>query len=127
MRAQLHPHLDRLTEIIIGSTFAVSNALGHVFLELVYKNSLLEELSAQGLSVQKEKPFPVNYRGRQVGLYTADIVVEEKIIVELKAIDGLIAAHRAQLLNYLKASGLPVGLLLNFGTPKLQMRRVILK
>jgi GxxExxY protein len=127
MRATLHPRLDQLTEIIIGAAFAVSNALGHGFLELVYRNALVEELVAQGLTVEKEKPFSVSYRGRQVGLYTADVVVEETVIVELKAIDGLAAAHRAQLLNYLKASGLPVGLLLNFGTPKLQMRRVILK
>ena len=127
MRADLHPRLDELTERIIGAAFAVSNALGHGFLEVVYRNALVEELAAQGITVQKEKPFSISYRGKQVGFYTADIVVEESVIIELKAVDALAAPHRAQLLNYLKASGLPVGLLFNFGTSKLQMRRVILK
>jgi GxxExxY protein len=126
MRANLHPRLDELTEIIIGAAFAVSNELGHGFLEAVYKNALAEELTAQGLSLTKEKSYPVSYRGKEVGSYIADMVVENTVIVELKAVDSLAPSHRAQLLNYLKASTLPVGLLLNFGTPKLQMKRVIL-
>lgn len=126
MRADLDPQLEVLTERIIGAAFTVSNALGHGFLELVYKNALAEELTVAGLTVAKEKTFPVLYRGKQMGLYTADLVIEDAVIIELKATDILVQAHRAQLLNYLKASGLPVGLLLNFGKPKLEIRRVIL-
>ncbi len=125
MRADIDPRLDSLTERIIGAAFAVSNALGHGFLEIVYRNALFEELVASNLAVAKEKFFPVHYRGKQMGLYTADLVVEDAVIIELKAVETLIQAHTAQLLNYLKASGLPVGLLLNFGKPKLDIRRVI--
>ncbi|MGE5475117.1 MAG: GxxExxY protein [Bacteroidales bacterium] len=126
MRADLPQRLDLLTEAIIGAAFAVSNALGHGFLEIVYQNALVEELACQGFAVAKERPYPVFYRGKTVGNYVADIVVEDSVIVELKAIEQLAPTHRAQLLNYLKASNLPVGLLLNFGTAKLQMKRVIL-
>ena len=103
----------------------MSSALGHGFLELVYKNALAEELTVSGLAVAKEKSFPVLYRGKQMGLYAADLVVEETVIIELKAVEILVQAHRAQVLNYLRASGLPVGLLLNFGQPKLDVKRVI--
>jgi GxxExxY protein len=126
MRADLPQRLDHLTEAIIGAAFAVSNALGHGFLEIVYKNALVEELACQGFTVTKEKQYPVLYRGKTVGNYVADIVVEDSVIVELKAIEQLAPTHRAQLLNYLKAGNLPVGLLLNFGTAKLQIKRVIL-
>lgn len=126
MRAELPQRLDQLTEAIIGAAFAVSNALGHGFLESVYKNALVEELTSQGFMVVKEKAYSVLYRDKIVGNYVADIVVEDTVIVELKAIDQLTPTHRAQLLNYLKASSLPVGLLLNFGAAKLQMKRVIL-
>ena len=111
MRADLDPQLDALTERIIGAAFTVSNALGYGFLELVYKNALAEELTVSGLSVAKEKSFPVLYRGKQMGLYTADLVIEDAVIIELKAVEVLVQAHRAQLLN--------------FGQPKLEIRRVI--
>ncbi len=126
MRADLDPQLDTLTDAIIGAAFAVSNALGHGFLEGVYKNALLEELGLRGLQAAKESPFPVFYKGRQVGLYVADIVVNGQVIVELKAIEALGQAHAAQVLNYLKASRIPVGLLLNFGRPRLELKRIIL-
>ncbi|CAA7624303.1 GxxExxY protein [Magnetospirillum sp. UT-4] len=126
MKIDLDASLDRLTEKIIGSAFAVANTLGHGFLEVVYKHALIEELSASGLEARKEVPFPVLYRGTQVGLYVADVVVEGTVIVELKAIEKLTQSNRAQLLNYLKASGLPVGLLLNFGTPHIEVKRVVL-
>lgn len=118
--------LDTLTEAVIGAAFAVSNTLGHGFLENIYKNALTEELEVLGLLVAKEKPYAVLYRGKKVGLYVADMVVEDRVIVELKAVDDLTQAHRAQLLNYLKASNIPVGLLFNFGRPKIQIKRVIL-
>ncbi|MGE5516080.1 MAG: GxxExxY protein [Bacteroidota bacterium] len=120
------PKLDDLTATIIGAAFAVSNTLGHGFLEIIYKNALAEELQAQGLAVAKERPYPVFYRDKQMGHYVADIVVEDRVIVELKAVDDLVPAHRAQLLNYLKASNVPIGLLFNFGKPKIQIKRIIL-
>lgn len=126
MLSEAEPGLNALTERIIGAAFSVANALGHGFLEVVYRNALFEELSLTGIAVRKEQAFPVQYRERQVGLYVADLVVEDRVIVELKAIDGLAQAHAAQVLNYLKASNLPVGLLLNFGRPKLEIRRVML-
>ncbi|TNC94235.1 MAG: hypothetical protein FD119_3277, partial [Stygiobacter sp.] len=125
MMAPIPSHLDALTETIIGAAFTVANDLGHGFLEAVYRNALIEELTFQGLSVAKEKSYPVFYRQKQVGHYCADIVVENTVIIELKAVETLSPAHRAQLLNYLKASTLPIGLLLNFGTSKIQMKRVL--
>ncbi|MEO5374335.1 MAG: GxxExxY protein [Alphaproteobacteria bacterium] len=125
MKVIIDPHLDDLTGRIIGAAFTVSNTLGHGFLESVYKNALVEELLNGGMRVAKEKAFRITYREKDVGLYVADLVVEDAVIIELKAIDALSSAHRAQLLNYLSASGLPVGLLMNFGRPRLEVRRVI--
>jgi len=116
MRASLDGELDGLTERIIGAGFAVSNSLGHGFLEAVYRNALVEELRLSGVAVQAEKAFSVHYRDKRVGVYMADIVVADRVILELKAVAGLADAHTAQLLNYLRASQLPVGLLMNFGT-----------
>ncbi len=126
MRADIDPELDGLTEKIIGAAFKVSRALGHGFLEMVYKNALRLELLSAGLHVVQEKPFPVRYRGEQVGMYVADIVVNDRVIVELKVADTLSAAHSAQVLNYLKASRAPVGLLFNFGKSRVEVKRVIL-
>jgi GxxExxY protein len=125
MKAELDPTHEGLTEKIIGGAFAVCRGLGHGFLEAVYRNSLCLELTAAGLSVIKEKCFPVIYRGEQVGRYVADIVVNDSIVIELKVVEALSAAHAAQVLNYLKASGLPVGLLLNFGKPRVEVRRIL--
>ena len=125
MRAELPAELDALTEKILGAAFTVANALGHGFLEAIYKNAFTEELIALNCRVAAEKPFPVRYRGKLMGNYFADLVIEDRVIVEVKAIDALARVHHAQLLNYLKASGLPVGLLLNFGTPSLQMKRIL--
>ncbi len=126
MRPEPPTELNALTRAIIGGAFAVSNALGHGFLETVYKNALLEEMVSLGLTAETEKRFSIYYREKQVGCYIADIVVENKVIVELKAVDTLLRAHGAQLLNYLRASGLPVGLLMNFGQPKLEFKRILL-
>ena len=125
MRADIDPRLDRLTEAVIGSAFTVSNVLGHGFLEAVYRNALVEELTSRGIAVRKEKPFPVFYNGKPVGLYVADVVVCDAVVVELKAVSTLVPAHSAQVLNYLKAARLGVGLLLNFGVPKVAVRRII--
>ncbi len=124
-RASLEPALDGLTERVVGAALAVSNGLGHGFLEAVYRNAVFEELRLSGLAVQAEKAFSVHYRGKRVGVYVADLVVADRVIVELKAVAALSDAHTAQLLNYLRVSQLPVGLLMNFGTPRLQWRRVI--
>ena len=126
MRVQLEPALEELTGRVIGAAFEVSRTLGHGFLEAVYQNALVEELVVNGLSVIKEKAFPVHYRGKQIGVYLADIVIENVVIAELKVAQMLVPAHAAQVLLYLRASRLPVGLLLNFGKPRLEFRRVIL-
>ena len=97
-----------------------------VFLNLFIKNALMVELEARDLSVRKEQSFPVHYREKQVGFYLADLVVENQVIIELKAADSLSQNHTAQVLNYLKASQLPIGILLNFGRPRLEMRRILL-
>lgn len=126
MRAELEPSIDALTERIIAAAFAVSNELGHGFLESVYKNAFVEELLANDLHGVMERPFPIHYRGKLVGRFIADLVVEDTVIVEFKAIDALTKAHQAQVLNYLKASRLPIGLLFNFGQPRVEIRRVFL-
>lgn len=126
MREDSDPTLDAMTEAIIGGAFAVGHTLGHGFLEAVYKNALAIELGAKGLSVAKERAFPVYYREQRVGTYIADIVVNDMVVVELKVAEALSGGHAAQLLNYLKASGLPVGLLFNFGKPRVEVKRVIL-
>lgn len=124
-RAGFGPHLDQTTETVIGSAFAVSNELGHGFLEAVYRNAMTVELTRQGVAVEKEKPFLIDYKGVQVGYYVADLVVADCVIVELKAVQSLIPAHSAQLLNYLKAARLGIGLLFNFGAPRVEMKRII--
>lgn len=126
MKARIDPRLEALTERIIGAAFEVSSTLGHGFLEAVYRKALLKQLSLSGLAASQEVPFRILYCGEDVGLYMADLVVEGAVVVELKAVEALTAAHRGQVLNYVKASRLPVGLLLNFGTPRLEVKRVLL-
>ena len=126
MRIELDPEIEALTAKIIGAGFAVSNALGHGFLEVVYRNALAEELCLSGLTIEREKSFVVRYKDKAVGTYIADLVVAGLVVVELKAASSLGDAHVAQVLNYLRASQLPVGRLMNFGTPRLQWKRVIL-
>ncbi|MFQ5778472.1 MAG: GxxExxY protein [Terriglobia bacterium] len=114
-----------LTEKILGSAFKVQNVLGCGFLEKVYENALVVELSRQGVPLEQQKLLQVRYVGVVVGDYTADLVVDKRVIVECKAVSQLDVVHEAQLLNYLKATGIRVGLLLNFGRPKLQYRRFV--
>ena len=117
--------LDALTEKIIGCAYAVSNGLGAGFLEKVYENALCAELRAAGLDVRQQHPLPVHWRGEVVGDYYADVFVEASIVVELKSTKAIGDAHVAQCLNYLRASGLPLCLLLNFGKGGVEVRRVI--
>ena len=112
-----------LTHTIIGCAFEVSNDLGHGFLESVYENAMIIALEEAGISVESQKPIDVSFRGRIVGNFFADLFVENKVIVELKAVTALTPAHQAQVINYLNATGYQVGLLLNFGKPKLEHRR----
>jgi GxxExxY protein len=117
--------LNEPTETIIGCAFRVANTLGVGFLEKVYENALAHELRKAGLAVEQQKPIDVWYDGIVVGVYVADLFVEALIPVELKAARAIEDVHLAQALNQLKASKLALGLLLNFGTPKLGKKRVV--
>jgi GxxExxY protein len=114
-----------LTEKILAAAFKVLNTLGAGFLEKVYENALSIELRKGGHAVEHQKVFQVMYEGTVAGEYQADLVIAGKVIVECKAVSNLDPVHEAQLMNYLKASGLRVGLLINFGRPKLQYRRFV--
>jgi len=113
-----------LSEKIIAAAFAVHKELGHGFVEKVYKNALEIELRENGVKCNSEVPLNVSYRGQVVGNYFADLVVEDKIIVEIKAVSDLVPVHEVQLVNYLKATGLHIGLLVNFGQSVKVKRRV---
>ena len=115
-----------LTQEIIGAAFEVHNILGPGFLEKVYRNALTEELKSRGYRAGVEVQVPVYYKDNIVGEYYADVLVEGRIILELKALNNLDSQHEAQLLNYLKATNHKIGLLLNFGTTRVQVKRRIL-
>jgi GxxExxY protein len=117
-----YKHSD-LSEAIIGVFYAVYNELEYGFLESVYRNSLQLALLAKGMRVETEIPVPVFFRGRNVGDFRADAVVNSCVLLELKTAEAISIAHEAQLLNYLRATKLEVGLILNFG-PKAQVRRL---
>lgn len=117
--------LNSISEKIIGSAFKVSNTLGAGFLEKVYQNSLIIELLEIGLDAIKEKPITIYYNDTIVGEYYADILVNNLIIIETKAVTAINEIHQAQLLNYLKATKLHLGILINFGTPKVQIKRMV--
>ncbi len=114
-----------LSEKIIGCAYKVFNSLGTGFLEKVYENALMKELTNSGLRVLQQHPIKVYYEGTIVGDYITDILVEKKIIVEVKAVSELSKVHETQLVNYLKATGLKVGLLINFGS-EIGIRRKVL-
>ena len=117
--------LDKITERIIGCIYKVSNTLGSGFLEKVYENALTLELRKNGLKVQQQHGIQVRYDGVVVGEFAADLLVEDKVIIELKATKALDDIHMAQCLNYLKATDLSVCLLINFGKPKAEIRRIV--
>ena len=114
-----------LTSQIIKCAYAVHKNLGFGFLENVYQNALIVELNQAGLRAEKEKRIQIHYSGHLVGDYVADIVVEEKIILELKSTKLINPIHEAQLVNYLKATGIEVGLLINFGE-RVEIKRKVL-
>jgi GxxExxY protein len=118
--------LNNFTYKINGAVFEVSRILGAGFLEKVYEKALLAELNERGLKVESQVPLKVKYKQYDAGEYFADIVVEDKIIIELKAVQHLEKIHEAQLLNYLKATGISLGLLVNFRHPKAEIKRFVM-
>jgi GxxExxY protein len=114
-----------LSRRVIGCAIEVSNTLGSGFFEKIYEKALCIELEKNGIYFQSQKPVNVIYKGRLIGEYIADIIVEDKLLLELKAVSALCGEHEAQLMNYLKTTGLSVGLLLNFGKPKLGIKRMV--
>ncbi|RQD65514.1 MAG: GxxExxY protein [Desulfonatronovibrio sp. MSAO_Bac4] len=118
--------LNELTYTINGAIFEVNKTLGSGFLEKVYEQALLIELEERGLKAQTQVPVSVYYKGRVAGEYFADMVVEDMVILELKAVEELCGLHEAQLLNYLKATDIKAGLLVNFTHPKAIIKRLVL-
>ena len=114
-----------LTEKIISACFEVSNELGVGFLESVYEKALTIALADKEIDAAAQVSLKVLFRGKVVGDFYADILVEEKVIVELKAVKALSPEHEAQIINYLKATGIKVGLLINFAKPKLEWKRLV--
>jgi GxxExxY protein len=116
---------DSLTERVLGAVFEVSNTLGAGFLEKVCERALLIELGIRGIRASAQTSFPVTYKGRSAGEYFADILVEEVLVIELKCVDRPANEHTAQCLNYLRASGRTLCLLINFQKPKVEWRRIV--
>jgi GxxExxY protein len=123
-----HANSDRLNDLsrlVIGSAFTVLNTLGAGFLEKVYENALAYELREAGLSVAQQSGIRVLYKDIIVGDYFVDLLVDNMLLIELKTVKTLDDTHRMQCINYLKATGLPLCLLLNFGKPRLEIKRVV--
>ena len=117
--------LNEVTDKIIGSAYAVANTLGCGFLEKVYENALAHELRKAALLVEQQKSIKVLYDGVLVGEYEADLIVNDAILVEVKAVKTLDDVHVAQCLNYLRATKRNLCLLINFGTPRIAVKRII--
>ena len=114
---------DELTYRIIGCAFAVHNELGHGYLEKLYESALVFELTQLGLRVARQVPLAVNYKGVVIGEYIADLIVEDVVLIELKAVRAIDPVHIAQCINYVTATRIPIGLVINFGI-KVEHRRV---
>lgn len=114
---------ENLTGCIIGGAMKVHRVLAHGYLEVVYKNALAHELRALGMAVDSGRRIQVRYEDVVVGEFVCDMLVEETVLVEIKAVRVLAPAHEAQLVNYLTATGIEIGLLLNFGAERLEFRR----
>lgn len=117
--------VNNLIEKVIGAVYEVANVLGAGFLEKVYERALVKELGMRGLHAEAQAPIQVSYKDESVGDYYADILVERKLIVELKCAERLGNDHLAQCLNYLKATGHGIALLVNFQHPKVEWKRVV--
>jgi GxxExxY protein len=114
--------INLLTQTVIGRAFAVHNELGTGYLEKVYEQALLWELRESGIAARSQTPIPVYYKGIVVGDYFADLLIEEQLVIEIKAVQQIAKEHEVQLVNYLTATGIEDGLLINFG-PSVQVRR----
>ncbi len=117
-----YPHRE-ITEKIIGAAFEVHQELGTGFLEKVYETALVRELEDRDVRVSSQAEIAVHYKGHPVGVYYADVLIDGKVICEIKATESLSRTHEAQILHYLKATGIKVGLLLNFGAKRLEIKR----
>ena len=117
--------LNSLSEEVLAAVFEVSNTLGAGFLEKVYQRALLRELSLRGLRATAEASFAITYKGHSVDEYFADLLVEDLLVVELKCAERLANEHTAQCLNYLRASGRTLCLLVNFQKPKVEWKRIV--
>ena len=118
--------LNELTYSIKGAVFEVNRILGPGFLEKVYENALLMELKARGIKAAAQFPIKVSYKDQIVGEYFADLLVEDQVVIELKTVDKIEKIHEPQLLNYLKATGMKIGLLVNFKNTKADIKRLVL-
>lgn len=116
--------LNALSEKVIGCCYTISNTLGSGFLERVYENALTHELRKLGLKVEMQRPLHVIYDGVLVGEYFADLLVEDILLIELKACSGFNDIHKAQCINYLNSTRLPLCLLINFGRPRVEIKRI---
>ena len=117
--------LDAISSKVIGAAYRVNSELGWGFLEKVYENSLLVELQELHMQVEQQPSVDVCYKGRVVGVYVPDLLVANELLVEVKAVASLMPQHRQQCLNYLRATGHRVCLLLNFGRPRLELKRFV--
>ena len=118
--------INDVTYAINGAVFEINKILGPGFLEKVYENALVFELEKRGVKAESQVPIKVLYKRKVVGEYVADLLVEDKVIVELKTVEALDKIHEAQLLNYLKATGIRVGMLVNFKHPRAEIKRMVL-
>ncbi|WP_375416185.1 GxxExxY protein [uncultured Hymenobacter sp.] len=118
---------NELTHQIIGCAMTVHRKLGRGFLEIVYQRALAIELHKQGLTSEREVELPIYYENEKVGSRRADFFVEQRVLIEIKAAGCILPAHQAQIINYLEAFRIPVGLLINFGTSSLEFKRLIKK
>ena len=117
--------LEALVEAVVGAAYEVSNILGAGFLEKLYERALIEELRLRGIPSAAQTTFPVAYKGKHIGTYAADLVVDGRLLGEIKCADQLSNEHLAQCINYLKASGLHLALLINFRKSRVEWRRVV--
>ena len=125
MNANERESLNALFEEVVGAAYEVSNALGAGFLEKVYERALAKELSLRGIPMRPQVPYKIIYKGHVISEYIADLVVDNRLLIEVKCVNTLVKEHLAQTLNYLKASSLPLALLINFQHPKMVWQRVV--
>ena len=125
MTAPQRDSLNALFEEVVGAAYEVSNTLGAGFLEKVYERALAKELSLRGIPVRPQVPYQISYKGHAIAEYVADLVVDDRLLVEMKCVNALAKEHLAQCLNYLKASNLTLALLINFQHSKVVWQRVV--